>query len=353
MSNRVRVGVVGTGRMGSKRAADVVTFSNAEPTWICSREKDRAASLIDSLDQRHGRLLGYEAVDDWKAAVIRDDTDAVIFTTPNSHHAENILTAVEAGKHVFVEYPHAVSATEQEHVLAAVRGRENGRVVHVGLTHRFSSLHLLLEKRYFHSEGERRLGTPTAGQVTMCSGNPISRWYDDPVRSGGMFVSSMFHFLDEAMSLFGSPVDVWAGYQSETSESGSIESDCADVTLRFDQGQACHITYARGFPKPGLGSRSVYLFSGGYLVSDGNGLRELSPAGTRDVVAKDENAVERDTHMFLETCSRWASAGTERADFPGGIPKKSPGEPPSSDDTVKAAVETLRVALKAAEAADS
>src|SRR5688572_23725176 len=45
------------------------------------------------------------------------DIDAVSVCTPNGLHAENSITALEAGKHVLVEKPMAMSAREAQRMV--------------------------------------------------------------------------------------------------------------------------------------------------------------------------------------------------------------------------------------------
>ena len=42
---------------------------------------------------------------DWKALIRRDDSDAIMLSTPPTAHAEVALAAMRAGKHVFCEKP--------------------------------------------------------------------------------------------------------------------------------------------------------------------------------------------------------------------------------------------------------
>lgn len=58
---------------------------------------------------------------DWRSIVARPDIDVVDIVTPPSMHAEMIVAAAQAGKHVFCEKPFTVTVAEAEAALAAVR----------------------------------------------------------------------------------------------------------------------------------------------------------------------------------------------------------------------------------------
>ena len=68
-----------------------------------------------------------EASTDWRAVVARPDIDIVDIATPTYLHADMAVAAAEAGKHVFLEKPFALSVEQAERMVAAV---ERANVVH-------------------------------------------------------------------------------------------------------------------------------------------------------------------------------------------------------------------------------
>ena len=58
---------------------------------------------------------------DWREVVRRPDVDVVDIVTPPSTHAEMIVEAAKAGKHIFCEKPFTVTVAEAEAALDAVR----------------------------------------------------------------------------------------------------------------------------------------------------------------------------------------------------------------------------------------
>ena len=68
-------------------------------------------------------------------ALVREDLDAVAICTPNGSHEEMAIRALEAGKHVFVERPVALTSEGAARVVAAAKA--GGRALVVGLPHRF------------------------------------------------------------------------------------------------------------------------------------------------------------------------------------------------------------------------
>jgi len=123
----VRVGIVGCGLIGGKRARSIAALGHTVAA-TADTVLDRAAALAKGYP-------GCAAVSDWRELVKRDDLDAVVVATINDSLAPLTLAAVKAGKHVLVEKPAARSADELRPVAAAARSA--GVVVRVGFNHRF------------------------------------------------------------------------------------------------------------------------------------------------------------------------------------------------------------------------
>ena len=192
----MKVGIIGTGGMGKARAEVLLGMTDATISWICSRSKTRAGEFLTELQKaaplQEGKIAGITAAADWRDAMSRDDAEAVIICTPNTSHYEQGKTALQRGKHVLIEYPHSVGVGEGEELLSLSRQKE--LVFHVGLTHRCSDSHKKLAALL---SGSSPLGQPQAYQRMICSGNPISRWYNRDNLSGGMFTASLYHHLDD------------------------------------------------------------------------------------------------------------------------------------------------------------
>jgi len=82
--------------------------------------------------------LGWESTEtSWQALVERDDIDLVDVCTPGYTHAEIVIAALEAGKHVLCEKPLANTVEEAEAMTAAAeRAAADGVRAMVGFTYR-------------------------------------------------------------------------------------------------------------------------------------------------------------------------------------------------------------------------
>jgi predicted dehydrogenase len=111
-----------------------------------------------------------------------DELDAVVLCTPNAYHEAHAIAALEAGKHVFVERPLALTCEGASRVIEAAE--HAGRVLAVGMPHRFRPEVVAL--RSFIAGGE--LGSVCAvrgGWLTRPTPAMRSSWRQDPEISGG------------------------------------------------------------------------------------------------------------------------------------------------------------------------
>jgi len=122
----VKVGIVGCGAVGRKRARAV---GPAEIVACADVVASRAEALAGSVASRP------QVSTEWAAIVERPDVDVVIVATPHHLLAEVALAAVTAGKHVLVEKPAARRACEIEPVMTTAE--RNGVLARVGFNHRY------------------------------------------------------------------------------------------------------------------------------------------------------------------------------------------------------------------------
>ena len=124
-NERIRIGVIGVGGMGSghlgqlvKRAAE----DNVEVPVVCDVYQRR-------LDRAKGVSKG-EGVGDYRRVVDRKDLDAVLIATPDHWHAKIAIAALESGKNVYVEKPMTHTVAQAIELRNAVRRTK--KVLQVG-----------------------------------------------------------------------------------------------------------------------------------------------------------------------------------------------------------------------------
>ena len=101
-ASRLRIGIVGLGRLGRRHAQNLAQrVPAAELVAACSPVADELAWAKDTLGVRNLYV-------DYAALLGETGVDAVFLVTPTSLHAEHIVQALRADKHVFCEKPLAL-----------------------------------------------------------------------------------------------------------------------------------------------------------------------------------------------------------------------------------------------------
>ena len=124
----ISAAIVGLGRWGQNLVECVQGKSERlRFTTGVARTKEKARAFA----QGHGIAL----VDDYAAALADPKVDAIVLATPHTQHAEQVIAAARAGKHVFTEKPFTLTSASAE---AATRACADARrVLAVGFNWRF------------------------------------------------------------------------------------------------------------------------------------------------------------------------------------------------------------------------
>lgn len=223
-SARLRVGFVGCGRVtqglhlpGFRRLAD----------WQVIAAADSDESRLNLTANRFGIPRRYP---DYQDLLADPDVDVVAVCLPPRLHAEVALAALEAGKHLFIEKPLAVSFRECDQLLE--RAARSPRKVMVGFNLRWHRLiRRIREMIQAGTLGELELirTTFTTGG-TLQTGFP--EWSSWRTPGGGVLFDLGVHHFDLWRYLTGAEVQEI----SAMSHSRDAGGQSAAVTARMDNG---------------------------------------------------------------------------------------------------------------------
>lgn len=222
-----------------------------------------------------GRKFGFEETTTDTDGVFADaQVNTVVIATRHHNHARLVCQALEAGQHVFVEKPLALTlpelaSVERARTVAPSTGRNP--VVMVGFNRRFAP-QIQKIKSLLASVKEPRVlvMTVNAGAIAL------EHWSQDPLIGGGRIVGEACHFIDLLRFLAGSPI---SGFEATSIGKAGVAAaaDNASITLRFEDGSMGTILYLanghKSFPKERL-----EVFAGGRVLQLDN-YRRLSAFG--------------------------------------------------------------------------
>ena len=222
----MRVGIVGCGLIGGKRAAAL-------------EGEDKLVATYDLVSDRAKALAAkYKAEACASLEELVAKSDVVVVATTNDQLTPVAMVAVQAGKHAVVEKPAARSAAELEPLARAAQ--ERGVVVKVGFNHRF---HPAAQK------AREILTAGGAGDVMFIRGRYghggrigyDKEWRADPARSGGgELIDQGVHLVDLARFFFDAElVDVQG--RVETYFWQMPVDDNAFLTLATARRQVAHL----------------------------------------------------------------------------------------------------------------
>ena len=111
----LRIGIMGCASIAKKNARAIIRSQRCSLVAVASREIQKAEAFCDELklDRSVRRIQGY-------AALLADKgIDAVYIPLPTKLHKEWVSKAAAAGKHILVEKPVGVNATEVQEMIVA------------------------------------------------------------------------------------------------------------------------------------------------------------------------------------------------------------------------------------------
>lgn len=228
--NKLRIGIIGFGRIGNEHAA-----------WIAASPSAATVAVFDPTPARREMAAGrglktFDRMDDLLAA---SDIDAVLVSTPTAMHLEHALAALSAGKHVMVEKPMSLDLAQAQRMVDEAKRRS--LVLSVFHNRRWDIDYLTVKSAVDAGVFGRIINVESRlGQWGSCVG-PAARewrpgWRNEASFGGGGLYDWGSHFIDQLWRLMlpARPVRVFAQLR------GNVwTSDCDDfarVCIDFDNG---------------------------------------------------------------------------------------------------------------------
>jgi predicted dehydrogenase len=231
----IRWGLVGAGAIANNRVGPaLIAARNSRLIAVCDADEKAGQDFAGCFDVPRV----YTSLD---ALLADPELDAVYLATPVFLHAPQAIRALQAGKHVLVEKPMALTVAEGE---AMVRtARRSGRTLATAYYRRFYPKVLRAQQLI----AENVLGKIiTVVSIYHTWYDPIpgsgGSWRVEKALSGGGVLWDMgSHRFDLLVGLFGMPSQVWA--VTETLAHGYEVEDTAIVYLKLANGAQCISTW--------------------------------------------------------------------------------------------------------------
>jgi myo-inositol 2-dehydrogenase/D-chiro-inositol 1-dehydrogenase len=135
-SNRITIGFVGVGRMGSGDMRELLGFKEVQIIAVCDVDSNRVRNAQKTIEAHYakqsagGTYKGCSTFGDYRDLVTRDEIDAVCVVTPDHWHALPTIAAAKAGKDIFLQKP--LTLTIREGRVLSDTVRRYNRIFQVG-----------------------------------------------------------------------------------------------------------------------------------------------------------------------------------------------------------------------------
>jgi UDP-N-acetylglucosamine 3-dehydrogenase len=230
----VRIGILGSGWMGSVHAECYPRIKGAKVVGIFSRNRERAEAAAKICDAK--------AVGDVSALLDDPNIDAIDVCLPTSIHTDFVVAALQHGKHVFCETPFALTLTEAEAMLKAAKDAD--RIFLVGLLERSIAQYEYVHQAAAAGHLGKVLSITTYRLGSYLLSEESRRHYADPA------LELMTLDFDFIRWLIGSPASVsatavsWSGLACEAGLLGEISG-----TLNYESGANATVMASGIMPK--------------------------------------------------------------------------------------------------------
>jgi predicted dehydrogenase/threonine dehydrogenase-like Zn-dependent dehydrogenase len=201
-----------------------------------------------------------KAATSFEEALCDDEIDAVIICTRHVQHASQALQALQAGKHVLVEKPLAMTAKELDELKAYLHNCPRGPVLFTGFNRRFSP-HIAKIKSVIETKR-----TPMVLNYRMnVAMQPPDHWVHSS-EGGGRNLGEACHIYDLFTYLTNSQCSTVSAISTSSKPEGQLSSDNFVASLSFQDGTIASLTYTSS------GHRSVSkeildIYSDGRIIS--------------------------------------------------------------------------------------
>ena len=217
----IRWGILGSGNIAKKFAADLLLVENAELAAIGSRSKEKASEFVKEYPVTHVH-------DSYEGLAANPEVDVIYIATPHSHHHENTLLCLDHNKAVLCEKAFAVNHRQALEMVN--KAKEKKIFLMEAMWTKF--LPHYVKMKSFVDEG--KLGDISSVLINFGfrPRTPFPARLFDPALAGGTILDIGVYNVFMAMSILGKPDEIHA--HMTPSETG-VDEQCS-VLFKYKNG---------------------------------------------------------------------------------------------------------------------
>ena len=223
--SKIKFAIIGFGRIGKRHATVLKQLQKAQLTAICdtfaqqNRDENQSIPIFNSLETLLNSNIAFEVA---------------IIATPNGLHESQAIQLLEAGKHVVVEKPMALTKEGCENIIH--KALSKGKFVFCVMQNRYAHPSMWLKNLIDRGH----LGRIFTVQVN-CFWNRDTRYYHagswhGTELDGGILYTQFAHFVDLIYWIFGDVSDIKARFRNNNHSYLPETEDTGIVTFDFKKG---------------------------------------------------------------------------------------------------------------------
>jgi predicted dehydrogenase/threonine dehydrogenase-like Zn-dependent dehydrogenase len=281
------LGIIGSGNFTKATVLPILSKLKANIKYLSSSSGLSGTLLAKKFNVQFSTTNNDDILND-------SEVDAVIITTRHNAHARMCIAALQAGKHVFVEKPLALSLEEIDEIIKVYE--QSNKTLTVGFNRRFSP---------FVQDIKQKLGglnLPINVVVTINAGEiPLNHWTQDKSIGGGRIIGEACHFIDLITYISGSLVD--SVVMNSMGENPQENTDNASILLKYQNGSTGVINYFSNGNK-GYSKERIEVYSQGKTMVIDNFRKSkyygLKSSGISGIFQNQDKGHKEQFRLFLE-----------------------------------------------------
>jgi len=274
MSEKIRFAVLGSGHIGKRHAAmisqnpesELVAMADVNSSLAIEIKENFNVPFFNSIEELLGSGLAF---------------DVINICTPNNFHAPQAILALEAGKHVVVEKPMALSKADCEDVI--YMSLQAGKLVFCVMQNRYSPPSVWLKEVLTN----KRLGEIFHVQIN-CFWNRDARYYKvggwkgSQITDGGTLFTQFSHFIDIMFWLFGDISNIQARFYDFNHKDLTEFEDSGVAQFDFVKGGTGSLNFSTSIYDTNLESSMTIIGEKGSIKVGGQYMNEVEYCNIKD-----------------------------------------------------------------------
>lgn len=293
MEQKIKFAIIGFGHIGKRHAEVILNNLQCELVAIC-----------DSSPKEHFDLSKYPNVGFYPSldALIEQgvNLDVICIASPNGLHEEHALKSLEAGYHIVLEKPMALTKVGCERII--FKALQRHKQVFCVMQNRYSPpsvwLKSLLEGGY--------LGKIFMVQIN-CYWNrddryyKVGSWHGKKDLDGGTLFTQFSHFVDLMYWCFGDITNIKSKFKNFTHQHNTEFEDSGFITFDFVEGGIGSFNYSTAVWDKNMESSITVLAEKGSIKVSGQYMDKVEHCHIKDyeMINTTTNTGNKNNHQYI------------------------------------------------------